>query len=90
MGEDGFRQAGYLSTKRAHQLSEMLATKGIKTLNNNFFNEFVIEVKDADEFLAKLKSNSIIGGLKLNDRQILVATTVMISEEDIDLYVNSL
>ena len=90
MGEDGFRQAGYLSTKRAHQLSEMLATKGIKTLNNNFFNEFVIEVKDADAFLAKLKSNSIIGGLKLNDKQILVATTEMISEEDIDLYVNSL
>ena len=90
MGEDGFRQAGYLSTKRAHQLSEMLATKGIKTLSNNFFNEFVIEVKDADEFLAKLKSNSIIGGLKLNDKQILVATTEMISEEDIDLYVNSL
>ena len=90
MGEDGFRQAGYLSTKRAHQLSEMLATKGIKTLNNNFFNEFVIEVKDADAFLAKLKSNNIIGGLKLNDKQILVATTEMISEEDIDLYVNSL
>lgn len=90
MGEDGFRQAGYLSTKRAHQLSEMLATKGIKTLNNNFFNEFVIEVKDADAFLAKLKSNSIIGGVKLNDKQILVATTEMISEEDIDLYVNSL
>lgn len=90
MGEKGFRQAGYLSTKRAHELSEKLAQKGIKTLNKNFFNEFVIEVEDADKFLANLKDNGIIGGLKLDDKKILVCTTEMNSKEDIDLYVNSL
>lgn len=89
MGEDGFRQASYLSGKMAHKLSEKLAEKGIKTLNTNFFNEFVIEVNNADEFLTKLKSNGIIGGLKLCDNKILVATTELTTDADIDLYIQN-
>ena len=90
MGEKGFKQAGYLSAKQAHKLSQKLTAKGIKTLNKNFFNEFVIEVKNADETLSKLKTAGIIGGLKLEDNKILVAATEMISDDDIDLYVSSL
>lgn len=90
MGEKGFRQAGYLSAKNAHNLSQKLANKGIKTLNNNFFNEFVIEVDNSDKFLAKLKSQNIIGGLKLDDKKILVAATEMNTDEEIDLYIKSL
>ena len=91
MGEKGFKQAGFLSAKMAHLLSQKLAEfKGIKTLNNNFFNEFVIEVNDSDEFLAKLKKAGIIGGLKLDKNRILVAATEMISEDDIDLYIASI
>ena len=90
MGEKGFRQASYLSAKRAHQLSEKLSGKGIKTLNKQFFNEFTIEVQDADKFLSKLKSNGIIGGLKLDKNKILVATTEMNSEEEIEKYIKSI
>lgn len=90
MGEKGFRQAGYLSAKRAHQLSEKLAVKGIKTLNKQFFNEFVIEVENSDNILTKLKNNNIIGGLKLDNNKILVATTEMTSEEDIANYIQSI
>lgn len=90
MGEKGFRQAGYLSAKMAHKLSEKLAEKDIKTINKNFFNEFVIEVSDADKILEKLKENNIIGGLKIDDNRILVAATEMNTEEDIELYINSL
>ena len=90
LGEKGFRQAGYLSAKNAHKLSEKLATHGIKTINKNFFNEFVIEVEDADRFLAKLKDKNIIGGLKLDEKKILVAATEMNTDEEIDLYVKSL
>ena len=60
MGEKGFRQASYLSAKMAHKLSEKLANKGIKTLNKDFYNEFVIEVEDADKMLTNLKSKGII------------------------------
>ena len=88
--EKGFKQAGYLSSKQAHKLSEKLAAKGIKTLNKNFFNEFVIQVNNADKTLAKLKSDGIIGGLKLDDNKILVAATEMISDEDIDLYTENI
>lgn len=90
MGEKGFRQASYLSTKMAHKLSEKLAEKGIKTLNKNFYNEFVIEVSNSDEFLAKLKANGILGGLKLDNTKILVATTELTTNEDVDLYVATL
>lgn len=90
MGEKGFRQAGYLSAKMAHKLSEMLADKGIKTVNKNFFNEFVIEVTDADKTLEKLKKNNIIGGLKIADNRILVAATEMNTEEDIEKYIKSI
>lgn len=90
MGEKGFKQAGYLSTKQAHKLSDCLAKKRIKTLNKNFFNEFVIEVENSDKFLAKLKQNGIIGGLKLDDKRVLVAATEMISDEDIELYCASI
>lgn len=87
MGEKGFRQASYLSAKMAHKLSEKLAEKGIKTLNKNFYNEFVIEVSNSDEFLAKLKANGILGGLKLGSTKILVATTELTTDEDVALYV---
>ena len=89
MGDKGFRQAGYLSTKNAHTLANKLQEKGYKVLNKNFFNEFVLEVPNADEFLAKLEDNNILGGIKLDDKKILVATTEMNSEEDIDLYIKT-
>lgn len=90
MGNKGFRQASYLSTKNAHILADKLKAKGYKILNTNFFNEFVFEVPNADDFLAKLENNNILGGIKLDDKKILVATTEMISDEDIDLYIKSI
>ena len=90
MGEKGFRQASYLSTKMAHKLSEKLAEKGIKTLNKNFYNEFVIEVSNSDKFLAKLKANGILGGLKLDNTKILVATTELTTENDLELYISGI
>lgn len=90
MGDKGFRQASYLSTKNAHILADKLKEKGYKILNTNFFNEFVLEVPNADDFLARLENNNILGGIKLDDKKILVATTEMISDEDIDVYIKSI
>ena len=63
MGNKGFRQASYLSTKNAHILADKLKEKGYKILNTNFFNEFVLEVPNADDFLARLEINNILGGI---------------------------
>lgn len=89
LGEKGFRETGIMSANNAHLLSQKLESKGIKTLNKQFFNEFVIEVSNSDEFLAKLKSANILGGIKLDDRHILVAATEMNTEEDISSYVET-
>ena len=89
MGEKGFRQAGYLSTRNAHMLAEKLTKKGYKILNKNFFNEFVLEVNNSDEILNKLEKVNISGGIKLDDKHILVAVTEMISEDEINLYISA-
>jgi glycine dehydrogenase subunit 1 len=86
LGEKGFKQAGILSGQNAHKLSKMLAQKGIKTLNKDFYNEFVIEVDNSDKFLADLKEKNILGGLKLDEKKILVATTEMNSDDELKLY----
>lgn len=87
LGEKGFKQTGILSANLAHSLAEKLSEKGYKVLNKNFFNEFVVEVNNADEFLSKLNSNNILGGLKLDDNKILVCATEMNTEEEIEEYV---
>ena len=87
MGEKGFKQAGYLSAKNAHLLADKLKAKGVKILTDKFFNEFVIVVDNADEFFANLKEHHILGGIKLEDTKILVATTEMNSEDEIENYV---
>ena len=61
-----------------------------KTLNKQFFNEFVIEVENADKVLSQLKQNGITGGLKLDNNKILVAATEMNTEEDINAYVKNI
>ena len=89
VGEKGFRQAGVISSKYAHELSKMLENKGIKILYKDFYNEFVIEVKNSDEFLAKLKKANILGGLRLDENRILVATTEMNTVDELKLYVEN-
>lgn len=90
LGENGFRQTGLISAKLAHELSNELNSLGYKTLNKNFFNEFLIEVNNADDFLNKLKLENILGGLKINNNQVLVCTTEMNSQEEIIKYINAL
>ena len=90
IGEKGFKQTGIISANLAHALSKMLNGKGIRTMNTNFFNEFVVEVDDADGYLAKLKEANILGGIKLDDRRVLVCATEMNTEEDILNYIEAL
>lgn len=88
LGENGFKQAGYLSAKNAHNLAEGLKNKGYKILTENFFNEFAIETPDAEEFLAKLSIENIDGGIKLDDKKILIAATEMNTEDEISKYIS--
>ena len=89
IGEKGFKEAGIICANNAHILSELLAKKGIKTLNRVFFNEFVIEVANSDTFLKKLKDVNIQGGIRLDNKHILVCATEMNTQDDIDAYIEA-
>lgn len=86
LGEKGFRQASYLSSKNAHDLAKKLEQKGYKVLSKDFYNEFLLEVEHADTLLEKLKEQNIIGGYKIDEKTLLVCATEMNSQEDIELY----
>lgn len=87
-GKEGFKQAAFLSAKNAHLLAKKLQEKGIKVLNDSFFNEFTIKISNPDVFLAVLKENGILGGLKISSDEILICATEIHSVEDINKYVS--
>ena len=87
MGKKGFSQVAYLSAKNAQILAKGLKEKGYTILNYDFFNEFILEVENADKFISKLKENNIIAGYKLSDKQILVCTTEMNTIDEINDYI---
>lgn len=89
LGEKGFKQASYLSSKNAHDLAKKLEQKGYKVLSKDYYNEFLLEVEHVDTFLDKLKEQNIIGGYKIDEKTLLVCATEMNSSEDIELYVKT-
>jgi glycine dehydrogenase subunit 1 len=86
LGKTGTQQAAYLSAKNAHKLACGLKNKGYKILNDNFFNEFVLEVENAEDFISKLKVQKILAGYKINQKQILVCATETNTENEIENY----
>lgn len=89
VGENGFYNMSLYATEKAHEFAKKLEEKGYTVINKNFFNEFVIETKNSEEYLNKLKSAGILGGLKLDENKVLVSVTEMNSQEDIDLYLEN-
>lgn len=87
LGKNGVKQAAYLSAKNAHTLANGLINKGYKVLNKDFFNEFVLEVTNAKSFIEKMKQNGIIAGLYLSENKVLVCTTEVNTEDEIERYI---
>ena len=75
-----------MSAQKAHSLAGKLVDKGFELQSKNFFNEFVLKVSNSDEFLAGLKENKILGGIKLDDNRVLVCVTEINTDEEIDNY----
>ena len=88
LGANGLRQAAFLSASNAKNLTEGLKQKGYNILNKNFFNEFVLQVDNADEFLNRMKKENILAGFKLSINKILVCTTEINTKEEIEKYIN--
>lgn len=85
LGEDGFKTLARLNHERAIALADSLSgIKGIKIINDKFFNEFVIETpKNANEVVNMLAKHNITAGYPLAGNKILTAATEMTTDDDI-------
>jgi glycine dehydrogenase subunit 1 len=91
LGEIGFKKLALINHKRACDLADRLAkVKGVKVLNQNFFNEFTIELsKDAAEVNKKLLAKNVIGGFAQGNKMIL-AVSELTTAQDIETLANEL
>ena len=101
LGETGFTALAELNHAKAVQLAQKVgAIKGIKVLNDAFFNEFAVTVPgSAAELVEKLAAKGILGGVPASrlyptwpelDNVLLLAATETNSDEDIDALVSAL
>lgn len=92
LGEDGFKTLARLNHERACQLADALEKiDGIEILNQNFFNEFVVQLpKNAKQIVENLAQQNIIAGLALEKNKLLLCATEMTSKEDIETFADVL
>lgn len=86
MGAHGLVEVAQQCVAKAHYLAEKLAEVGLNLkYNQQYFHEFVtVSEKKSEDVLAKLAENGILGGLALNDHEILWCATEMNSKAEID------
>ncbi|MGE0753612.1 MAG: aminomethyl-transferring glycine dehydrogenase subunit GcvPA [Alphaproteobacteria bacterium] len=92
LGEHGFKQLARLNHERACELADGLARiKGLKLLNESFFNEFLVELPvDSSRTVSALARQGIVAGLPLGNNKLLLCATEMASKEDIATFVKAL
>ncbi|MGB4056798.1 MAG: aminomethyl-transferring glycine dehydrogenase subunit GcvPA [Alphaproteobacteria bacterium] len=85
LGENGIRRLARLNHEAAGRLADALSkVKGVKIINETFFNEFVIELpKDAKTVVEALAQKGIIAGYAMDKNRLLVAATEMTMDADI-------
>ena len=91
MGRSGLKNVAKLCYSRAHLLQEKLVTMGFIPMNNKpFYNEFVIHTPSGtlEDMLSNLLKEGILGGLQLDDDNILICCTEMNSVHDIATYIS--
>ncbi len=85
LGKTGFIKIAQDSYNNAHLLKENLEKEGFKIKNQDFFDEFTIQI-EADEFLKFMKENNILAGIKLNSKEVLVSVSELNDKEELDSY----
>lgn len=92
LGEIGFKKLALINHKKACDLFEALTKiNGVRIVNDNFFNEFTIELsQDPSLVNKKLLEKKIIGGFKIDNKLMVVAATELTSEQDIKTFAREL
>ncbi len=86
MGEEGMKQAASLCISKAHYLAEELQKAGLgMKYSRPYFHEFVtVSEGKAKEILDALEQQGILGGLMLNENEILWCATEKNTKSEID------
>ncbi|MBI1301234.1 MAG: aminomethyl-transferring glycine dehydrogenase subunit GcvPA [Alphaproteobacteria bacterium] len=92
LGEDGFKRLARLNHEAACRVADALEKiDGVSVANDNFFNEFVVELpKDAKTVVEDLATAGVIGGYALEGNKLLVAATEMVTDEHIEEFTATL
>lgn len=92
MGKEGLKQAALQCTSKAHYLQNALAEIGFQlTYDQPFFHEFVTTCPlPASQILKALEDRGILGGLPLNEQEILWCTTEKNTKKEMDTLVSVL
>ena len=86
MGAQGLKQAASLCISKAHYLQRKLEEAGLYLkYAQPFFHEFVtVSEKRSDDILAALQKEGFLGGLPVNDHEILWCATEKNTREEMD------
>ncbi|MCK5374010.1 MAG: aminomethyl-transferring glycine dehydrogenase subunit GcvPA [Alphaproteobacteria bacterium] len=94
LGETGFKTLARLNHEAACKLADSLEkVKGVRVVNEAFFNEFVVELPDGTDasiVLEDLVTCGIIGGLALDEGRLLVTATELTTDNDIKIFAETL
>lgn len=92
LGTKRLREVCEVSANGAHYLAGKLAATGkmdLKYPEKPFLNEFVMTCDfNVDNLMRVCIENEILGGIRLSDREILIAVTEMQTKDDMDKIVN--
>lgn len=95
MGAKGLEEVNRLSCNAAHYLAQQLETTGKMRLSHPgqpFLNEFKVKVADSittRDVLTALKQNGILGGVMIDDDEMIIACTELTTPEQIENYVST-
>ena len=91
MGARGLREVNDTGYRAAHYLADRLTATGKMRLrypDRPYFNEMAMTVDfDLDLFMAKAMEQGILPGVRIDDSTLLIATTEMLSRDDLDQYI---
>lgn len=89
LGKTGLINIAQKSYDNAHLLAKKLEEFGFEVENNEFFDEFTLNVGFSDKFLAFMKKENILAGIKLDNQRILVSVSEINSKEEIENYIQN-
>lgn len=94
MGPEGLRRVNQISSNSAHYLAERLQSTGKMRLSypdKPFLNEFSMTLDtpySTDLLLNRLKENNILGGVAVDEKELIIACTETRTPEQIDKYIS--